>query len=75
MHDDVLFLQAESLTNYLLEHDIKAKYMHSEIDTMERVEIVNGLRAGEFDVLVGINLLRPYQVHTLLEWLKHISFV
>ncbi len=49
---------AESLTNYLLEHDIKAKYMHSEIDTMERVEIVNGLRAGEFDVLVGINLLR-----------------
>ena len=49
---------AESLTNYLLEHDIKAKYMHSEIDTMERVEIINGLRAGEFDVLVGINLLR-----------------
>ncbi len=49
---------AESLTNYLLEHEIKAKYMHSEIDTMERVEIVNGLRAGEFDVLVGINLLR-----------------
>lgn len=49
---------AESLTNYLLEHNIKAKYMHSEIDTMERVEIVNGLRSGEFDVLVGINLLR-----------------
>lgn len=49
---------AESLTNYLLEHDIKAKYMHSEIDTMERVEIINGLRSGEFDVLVGINLLR-----------------
>lgn len=49
---------AESLTNYLLEHDIKAKYMHSEIDTMQRVEIINGLRAGEFDVLVGINLLR-----------------
>lgn len=49
---------AESLTAYLLEHKIKAKYMHSEIDTMERVEIINGLRAGEFDVLVGINLLR-----------------
>ncbi len=49
---------AESLTNYLLERNFKAKYMHSEIDTMERVEIVNGLRAGEFDVLVGINLLR-----------------
>ncbi len=49
---------AESLTTYLNEHKIKAKYMHSEIDTMERVEIINGLRAGEFDVLVGINLLR-----------------
>ena len=49
---------AESLTLYLQEHNFKTKYMHSEIDTMERVEIVNGLRAGEFDVLVGINLLR-----------------
>ena len=49
---------AESLTIYLQEHNFKAKYMHSEIDTMERVEIVNGLRLGEFDVLVGINLLR-----------------
>lgn len=49
---------AESLTTYLTEHKIKAKYMHSEIDTMERVEIINGLRSGEFDVLVGINLLR-----------------
>ncbi len=49
---------AESLTAYLQEHNFKTKYMHSEIDTMERVETVNGLRAGEFDVLVGINLLR-----------------
>lgn len=49
---------AESLTIYLQEHGFKTKYMHSEIDTMERVEIVNGLRSGEFDVLVGINLLR-----------------
>lgn len=49
---------AESLTTYLTEHKIKAKYMHSEIDTMERVEIINGLRLGEFDVIVGINLLR-----------------
>jgi len=49
---------AESLTTYLTEHNIKAKYMHSEIDTMERVEIINGLRSGAFDVLVGINLLR-----------------
>ena len=49
---------AESLTTYLQEHNFKTKYMHSEIDTIERVEIVNGLRSGEFDVLVGINLLR-----------------
>ena len=49
---------AESLTSYLSERNYRVKYMHSEIDTMERVEIVNGLRLGEFDVLVGINLLR-----------------
>ena len=49
---------AESLTSYLGERNYRVKYMHSEIDTMERVEIVNGLRLGEFDVLVGINLLR-----------------
>lgn len=49
---------AESLTAFLQEHNFKSKYMHSEIDTMERVDIVNGLRSGEFDVLVGINLLR-----------------
>lgn len=49
---------AESLTIYLQEHNFKTKYMHSEIDTMERVEIINGLRSGEFDILVGINLLR-----------------
>ena len=49
---------AESLTDYLTQHDIKVRYMHSEIDTLERVEIINGLRAKEFDVLVGINLLR-----------------
>lgn len=49
---------AEDLTAYLTEHLIKVKYMHSEIDTLERVEIINGLRNGEFDVLVGINLLR-----------------
>lgn len=49
---------AESLTTYLGDRKIKVKYLHSEIDTMERVEIINGLRNGEFDVLVGINLLR-----------------
>lgn len=49
---------AESLTQYLSEHGIRAKYMHSDIDTLERIEIVNGLRKDQFDVLVGINLLR-----------------
>lgn len=49
---------AESLTSYLSEYGYKVKYMHSDIDTLERVEIVNGLRLGEFDILVGINLLR-----------------
>ena len=49
---------AEELTDYLKEHSIKVKYMHSDIDTLERIDIVNGLRLGEFDVLCGINLLR-----------------
>ena len=49
---------AESLTEYLREAGIKVKYMHSDIDTLERIEIVKGLRLGEFDTLVGINLLR-----------------
>ena len=49
---------AESLTEFLSRQDVRVKYMHSEIDTLERVEIVNGLKKGEFDVLVGINLLR-----------------
>ena len=49
---------AESLTTYLADREFKVKYLHSEIDTMDRVEIINGLRQGEFDILVGINLLR-----------------
>ena len=49
---------AEELTDYYLEYGIKVKYMHSDIDTLERTEIIRGLRIGEFDVLVGINLLR-----------------
>jgi excinuclease ABC subunit B len=49
---------AEDLTDYLRENDVKVKYLHSDIDTMERVEIVRDLRLGVFDVLVGINLLR-----------------
>ena len=49
---------AESLTSFLAEHGVKARYMHSDIETIERVEIINSLRSGEADVLVGINLLR-----------------
>ena len=49
---------SESLTSYLKERHFKVRYMHSDIDTLERVDIINGLRRGESDVLVGINLLR-----------------
>ncbi len=49
---------AESLTDYLKENSVKVRYMHSDIDALERIDIVNGLRSGEFDVLCGINLLR-----------------
>lgn len=49
---------SEDLTDYLSEHDIKVRYLHSDIDTVERMEIIRDLRLGEFDVLVGINLLR-----------------
>ncbi len=49
---------AESLTDYLKENGVKVRYMHSDIDALERIDIINGLRGGEFDVLCGINLLR-----------------
>lgn len=49
---------AEELTTYLLNHDIKTNYIHSDVATLDRVKIMNGLRSGEFDVLVGVNLLR-----------------
>ena len=49
---------AEDLTQYLDEHGVRVRYLHSDIDTVERVEIIRDLRLGEFDVLVGINLLR-----------------
>ncbi len=49
---------AEDLTEYLHEHDVRVRYLHSDIDTVERIEIIRDLRLGEFDVLVGINLLR-----------------
>src|SRR5690554_7509793 len=49
---------AEDLTDFLQEQQIRVRYLHSDIDTVERVEIIRSLRLGEFDVLVGINLLR-----------------
>ncbi|HEY7949891.1 MAG TPA: excinuclease ABC subunit UvrB [Solirubrobacterales bacterium] len=49
---------AEDLTNYLLEYGVRVRYLHSEIDTLERIQIIRDLRLGEYDVLVGVNLLR-----------------
>jgi excinuclease ABC subunit B len=49
---------AEDLTAYLLEHGVKVRYLHSDIDTLERIQIIRELRLGEYDVLVGVNLLR-----------------
>ena len=49
---------AEDLTDYLAEHDVRVRYLHSDIETVERTEIIRDLRLGKFDVLVGINLLR-----------------
>lgn len=49
---------AEELTNYLIKYNIRCRYIHSDIDTLERVEIMEGLRSGKFDVLIGVNLLR-----------------
>ena len=49
---------AEDLTEYLHEHGVRVRYMHSDIDTLERIEIIRDLRLGAFDVLIGINLLR-----------------
>jgi excinuclease ABC subunit B len=49
---------AEDLSNYLIEHGVRTRYLHSEIDTLERIQIIRDLRLGEYDVLVGVNLLR-----------------
>ena len=62
---------AEDLTDYLLEYGFKVRYLHSEIDTLERIQIIRELRLGEFDVLVGVNLLRegldlPVMIMTVL---------
>ena len=49
---------AEELTKYLTKFSVKCRYIHSDVDTLERIEIIHGLREGEFDVLIGVNLLR-----------------
>ncbi|GAM77679.1 excinuclease ABC subunit B [Vibrio ishigakensis] len=59
---------AEDLTEYLTEHDVKVRYLHSDVDTVERVEIIRDLRLGEFDVLVGINLLREAWICQRYRW-------
>ncbi|SUB17779.1 Excinuclease ABC subunit B [Pantoea agglomerans] len=59
---------AEDLTEYLSEHGEKVRYLHSDIDTVERMEIIRDLRLGEFDVLVGINLLREGWICRKCRW-------
>ena len=60
---------AEDLTDYLTEHGVRVRYLHSDIDTLERIEIIRDLRLGVFDVLVGINLLREgLDIPELLSW-------
>ena len=49
---------AEELTKYLTKFTVKCRYIHSDVDTLDRIEIIHGLREGEFDVLIGVNLLR-----------------
>ncbi|MCB0879848.1 MAG: excinuclease ABC subunit B, partial [Thermoleophilia bacterium] len=49
---------AEDLTDYLLESGFRVRYLHSEIDTLERIQVIRGLRMGDYDILVGVNLLR-----------------
>ena len=48
----------EELTKYLTKFTVKCRYIHSDVDTLDRIEIIHGLREGEFDVLIGVNLLR-----------------
>ena len=61
---------AEELTDYMREVGIRVKYLHSDIDTLERIEIVRDLRMGVFDVLVGINLLKKAWIFQRLHWLQ-----
>ncbi len=62
---------AEDLTEYLHEQGVRVRYMHSDIDTLERIEIIRDLRLGAFDVLVGINLLREGPRHSRMRLRRH----
>ena len=57
---------AEALTEYMYEAGIKVRYVHSDVDTLERIEIIRDLRLGLFDVLIGINLLKVLRVVNLI---------
>ena len=59
---------AEQLTDYLTDNGVKVRYLHSDVDTVERVEIIRDLRLGAFDVLVGINLLREGWIFPRCRW-------
>ena len=59
---------AEDLTEYMTEAGIKVRYLHSDVDTLERIEIIRDLRRGVFDVLVGINLLREGWIFPNARW-------
>jgi len=59
---------SEDLTEYLAENGVRVRYLHSDIDTVERTEIIRDLRLGEFDVLVGINLLREGWISRKSPW-------
>ena len=63
---------AEDLTDYLGEHDVRVRYLHSDIDTVERMEVIRDLRLGEFDVLVGINLLREVWICPRSAWWPYL---
>ncbi len=64
---------AEDLTDYLTGVGIKVRYMHSDISTIERAEIIKDLRMGEFDVLVGINLLEKDLIYPKLHLLRYLT--
>ena len=61
---------AEDLTNYLKEHNYKADYMHSDVDTIDRIKLIRSLRIGDIDIIIGINLLREGLDIPNVDWLQ-----